>query len=148
MCCAYAYTLPNFTTFVAISSHLCMCFCIFKSIFAIFCICACADCGKNSHAGFFFQLMVIFGDVFLYISLILTSLAAYTSFYPSNFFLVSFSFLYFLPYPVFHTLFHFSSFLFCYAIFFYPTCFLFQFFPVHLVVRVCHCLLYLPICPL
>ena len=32
--------------------------------------------------------------------------------------------------------------------FFYPTCFLFQFFPVHLTVRFCHCLLSLLICPL
>ena len=30
----------------------------------------------------------------------------------------------------------------------YPTCFPFQFFPVHLAVRICHCLLYLLICPL
>ena len=33
-------------------------------------------------------------------------------------------------------------------IFFYPTCFLFQFVPVHLAIRVCHCKLSLPICPL
>ena len=81
---------------------------------------------------------------------ILTSLVAYTSstFYPSYFFFVSFGFLYFLPYPVFHNFFHFSSLLFSYANFFYPTCFLFQLFPVHLAVRVCHCLLSLPICPL
>ena len=40
----------------------------------------------------------------------------------------------------------FPSFLF--ANFFHPSCFLFQFFPVHLAVRVCHCLLSLPIFPL
>ena len=63
------------------------------------------------------------------------------------FFFVWFGFLYFLPYPVFHTFSHFSSLLFCYANFFYPTCFLFQLFPVHLAIRVGHCMLSLPICP-
>ena len=75
---------------------------------------------------------------------ILTSLAAYTSFYPSKFFLSHLPSYTFCHTQFFHTFFHFSSLLFCYANFFYPTCFPFQFFPVHLAVRVCHCLLYLP----
>ena len=35
---------------------------------------------------------------------------------------------------------NFSSPLFCYANFFYPTCFLLQLFPVHLAIRDCHCM--------
>ena len=59
-------------------------------------------------------------------------------------FFVSFGFLYFLPYPVFHTFFHFSSLLFCYANFFYPTCFLFSsFLYIWLLEFVIVCCLYL-----
>ena len=69
-------------------------------------------------------------------------------FFTHPIFFVSFSFLYFCQtqfFTPFSTLVPFFSVM---LIFFYPTCFPFQFFPVHLAVRVCHCLLFLTICPL